>query len=130
MRVIDRVDDRKTRLRAGEQRRVARGVLQFDHQRAFRLDDAAERRRDVDRNRRRADAPFGADEAVETPGLRVQAAAGDARNHARQFLVIDRFGHDFVDAGAHGIEQQRGFELGRENHDRHVGVLPLERRDH
>ena len=63
VRVLERVDDRESRLGAEEHGGIAVGHVQIDEQRAARF-ELRQRRRDVDGDRRRADAALGADERV------------------------------------------------------------------
>ena len=70
-----------------------------------------QRRRDVDRDRRRADAALGADERRRpAAGRRRAACRPDAVDRRLELGWRDRLGDALVDAGAHRLEHQRRIE--------------------
>ena len=91
--------------------------MHVDEQRAVVL--LRQRCRHVDRERRRADAPFGADEREHLSADMPRALRDDARDRAADRVDVQRLGHALVDAGAHGFENQRRRQLRRhEDHAR------------
>ena len=123
MRVLQRFEHRESRLDAEERPGVARRQVQVDEQHlAGRL---SKRLRQIDGDRRGADAALGADNREYAPfhrrGLLQQAA--DRRFDA---LLGDRFRHAFVDARAHRLEHQGGIERRTNDRNPHGGVVTLD----
>ena len=127
MRVLERVDDRESRLGAKKHGGVAVGDVQIDEKRALRV-ELRECRRDVDRHRRRADAALGANEGVGLARHRRDRLQGHQAIDRRLEILFCDVGHDFRDAHAHRFEEQRGIEPLRD--DDHAGrrMLALQQR--
>ena len=111
MDVLQRVGDREPRLRSQVDRGVAVCQVQVHQQHRARVQQG-QVGGDVDGGRRRPDASLGSEE-----GEHVAAGLGfPGRCEAREGR-IELFGRErelqaFLDAGAHGLQHQRGIERG------------------
>ena len=98
--------------------------MHVDEQRAVVL--LRQRCRHVDRERRRADAPFGPDEREHLSADMPRALRDDARDRAADRVDVQRLGHALVDAGAHGVEHHIGRQCRHDEHHAGLGMLVLD----
>ena len=97
--VLERFGNREAGLDAEEHRGIAGGEVQIDQQRV--VEDTRECGGQIDRDRRRADAAFGADHGVNAVLYRFRLMHDDPAERCLNGLTRQRLGNGLADARAH-----------------------------
>ena len=127
MRVLHRIDDRESRLGAEEDRGIPIGHVEVDEQRAVGI-ELRERRRDVDSQRRRADAALRAEKRVRlSRGRRRGMVCYQTADRVAQLVLGDVADH-LRHACTHRLEEQRRLQPRRDDDDAGCRMLPLQDR--
>src|SRR4029453_10095129 len=126
--VLERVDNRESRLGAEKYRSISTSLVQIHQQRAIRLRGRSKRRCDVHGHRSRADSALGANDGEDAPGAD-RSLPDDSMDGLFQISLRDRIADQLVDPGAHGFEQQRRLQGRRDENNPRLRVVPLQCRN-